>query len=225
MRLSVISTIVGGWHFQPEDRPSFVTVLKNTCKSCGTIAISSLIATIAEKIKRMFLERSILTWLNPLTYTLFLPLHLLACCFGACLGTFVSLFSKFSLILHVFTGRGFKGSAKHVLKILSRHFKGGIVTELTSKSVLTFGSYAFSLGLALIAFVWIDGRFDCEVAKTLDTTIAWIGYILGMMFSIWYPVLGLYCMIILNKYLKDFGEQQLEEAAAAGTESDGFNHM
>lgn len=225
MRLSIISTIVGGWHFQPEDRPSFVTVIKNTCKSCGTIAISSLIATIAEKIKRMFLERSILTWLNPLTYTLFLPLHILACCFGTCLGTFVTLFTKFSLILHVFTGRGFKGSAKHVLKILSRHFKGGVVTEFTSKSVLTFGSYAFSLCLALIAFFWIDGRFDCGLAEEIDQMYMWVLYILGIMFSIWYPVLGLYVMIILNKYLKEFGEESMEDAAKSGTENIAWNHL
>jgi len=225
MRLSIISTIVGSWHFQPEDRPSFGTVIKNTCKSCGTIAVSSLIATIAEKIKRMFLERSILTWINPLTYTLFLPLHILACCFGTCLGTFVTLFTKFSLILHVFSGRGFKGSANHVLKILSRHFKGGVVTEFTSKSVLNFGSYAFSLCLALIVFVWIDDRFDCGVVGEMKSPILWVASILGMMFSIWYPVLGLYVMIIVNKYLQEFGEQVMEDAAAMGTEGLGWNHL
>lgn len=225
MRLSIISTIVGGWHFQPEDRPSFGTVIKNTCKSCGTIAVSSFIATIAEKIKRMFLERSFLTWLNPLTYTLFLPLHILACCFGTCLGTFVTLFTKFSLILHVFTGRGFKGSATHVLKILSRHFKGGVVTELTSKSVLNFGSYAFSLCLALIVFVWIDGRFDCEVVEEIGSIYVWVAYILGMMFSIWYPVLGLYVMIFVNKSLQEWGEEQMEDAAEGiDTGNDPWNH-
>lgn len=225
MRLSIISTIVGGWHFQPEDRPSFGTVIKNTCKSCGTIAVSSFIATIAEKIRRMFLERSILTWLNPLTYTLFLPLHILACCFGTCLGTFVSLFSKFSLILHVFTGRGFKGSATHVLKILSRHFKGGVVTELTSKSVLNFGSYAFSVCLALIVFVWIDGRFDCEVVGEIKHFYMWVAYILVMMFSIWYPVLGLYFMIIVNRSLQEWAEEGMQDAILRGQEYDGWNHL
>jgi hypothetical protein len=143
------------------------------------------------------------------------------CLFGSCLSTVVKMLTKFSVILHVFTGQAFVGSAKSVFKILSRHFKGGFVTEVTSKSVLAFGSYGFSIVMAMISWKWIDDRFDCgTLARTEDGEgLIWILMLLLVFFSVWYPVLGLYVIILINRYSQDYGKEQVQQ----GKESSNYS--
>jgi len=110
----------------------------------------------------MFLERSgFLLWCSPLV-CIAAPIHLLMSCFGASIKFFITMLSKFCLILHVFTGKATLESGRNVFKILSRHFKGAFVTELTSRGVLGLASYAFSVGIAMVTWVWIDDRFKCD---------------------------------------------------------------
>ena len=53
LRLSVISTVVGSWHFNPTDMPSTLAAVRNAVTtSFGTIAFSSLVLTIVERVKR-----------------------------------------------------------------------------------------------------------------------------------------------------------------------------
>lgn len=210
MRLSIVANIVGSWHFHPEDRPSILVAIKNIGPSFGTLSVSALISSIAEYINRMLSAESCSSWISP-TICITFPLHLLMCLFGSCLSTVVKMLTKFSVILHVFTGQAFVGSAKSVFNILSRHFKGGFVTEVTSKSVLAFGSYGFSIAIAMISWKWIDDRFDCgTLARTDDEdgsgAVLWILKLLIIFFSVWYPVLGLYVIIVINKYIQDYGK-------------------
>ena len=213
MRLSVIAGVVGSWHFHPNNKPSIFTMLRNIAPSFGTLTISALISSIAEYVNKMAGQDALSSWISP-TICITFPLQIFMCCFGACLKTLVQMFTKFAVILHVFTGENFVGSAKSVFNILSRHFKGGFVTEVTSRSVLTLGSYAFSLAVAMVSWKWIDDRFDCgTLAGAGSSSYILILYILIIMFNVWYPILGLYIMIIANKYLQEFERGQLELGA------------
>lgn len=149
MRLSIIAGVVGSWHFHPLEKPSVWLAIRNIGPSFGTLSVSALISSIAEYINKTLNQTS--GWCSP-TICFTWPLRLVLCCCGACFKTLIQMLTKHSVILHVFTGKPFVGSAKSVFKIMSRHFKGGFVTEVTSKSALTLGSYAFSLGIAMVTW-------------------------------------------------------------------------
>lgn len=219
MRLSIIASVVGSWHFHPQEKPTVVACIKNIGPSFGSIAISALISSLAEYVNRILNENTWYWWISPMVIVI-LPIRLFACCFGTCLKTLVQMVTKFALILHVFTDQPFMASAKSAFQILSRHFKGGFVTEVTSKSVLNLGSYAFSIGIAMITWKWIDDEFDCGTLSDLETgdPMWFILYILIIMFNLWFPILGMYLIIILNKYLQDSGAAAVER----GIESSNY---
>jgi len=149
MRLSIIAGVVGSWHFHPLEKPSVWLAIRNIGPSFGTLSVSALISSIAEYINKTLNQTS--GWCSP-TICFTWPLRLVLCCCGACFKTLIQMLTKYSVILHVFTGKPFVGSAKSVFKIMSRHFKGGFVTEVTSKSALILGSYAFSLGIVMVTW-------------------------------------------------------------------------
>eukprot|EP00978_Attheya_sp_CCMP212_P029474 scaffold104840_cov53-Attheya_sp.AAC.3 len=114
----------------------------------------------------------------------------------------ILMLTKFALILHVFTGQAFVPSAKKVFKIMKRHFKGGFVTEYAATSVLNLGSYVFSIAIFLIAWVWFDKAFKTSTfpgaSEELYLITIWSIFAL---FNLWYPVLGLYIIILVNRWL------------------------
>jgi len=219
MRLSVIATIVGSWHFHPEDKPSVFTALKNVAQSFGTLSVSSLIATVAEKVNRMMSEKAWTQWVTP-TICFTWPLHCCMCIFGSCIHTFVKMLTSYAVVLHTFTGENFIGSARNSFKILSRHFQGGFVTEITSRSLFSIASYAFSFCVALITWVWIDGRFEAGTLLSNTQGYLWILYIIVLLFNVYYPVLGLYIMIIGNKYLREWEKAKMQRLATITTDDD-----
>ena len=148
MRLFIIAGTVGSWHFHPDDQPSIWLSIKNIGPSFGTLSVAGLISSIADYINRIVNRNQCALWMCPFTT----PLAILLCCFGTCLKGLIMMLTKFSVILHVFTGQSFVGSGKSVFKILSRHFKGGFVTEVTSVSLLTLSSYGFSIGISMVAW-------------------------------------------------------------------------
>jgi len=148
MRLFIIAGTVGSWHFHPDDKPSIWLSIKNIGPSFGTLSVAGLISSIADYINKIANRNQCALWMCPFTT----PLAILLCCFGTCLKSFIMMLTKFSVILHVFTGQSFVGSGKSAFKILSRHFKGGFVTEVTSVSVLTLTNYGFSLGISMVAW-------------------------------------------------------------------------
>jgi len=208
MRLSVIATIVGSWHFHPTDKPKFTTALGNIGKSFGTLSIGSLISAIADKINRVATQN----WF----FIVLSPVNLVICLIGTCFQTCVQMLTKFSIILHVFTGQGFFQSGKSMYKIMCRHFKGGFVTEVTSKSVLEFSSYVFAAGITMLTWRWVNDRFDC--GNPFDDDNSPNGFesfyiILGILvniFLLWYPVLFLYCIIFANNYLRKSERETLQ---------------
>jgi len=216
MRLSVIATIIGSWHFHPGDKPGILTALWNTTTtSFGTLSVSALISTVAEKICRMYQQPCWQSWLGP-AFFVTAPLQLLLCIFGTCVGTIIKMLTKHAVILHVWTGLSFIGSAKKVKNILSRHFKGGFVTEVTSQSVLKLASFAFSIGIGMLAWLWFDDKFNIQTISG-DGSSIFAFAILGI-FLLWFPILGLYIIIFLDKILRDgaWGDDKLWIPPMAG---------
>lgn len=204
IRLSIISTIIGSWHFHPSDVPSVFLSIRNTIYSFGTLALSSLIAGIAEKLNRMINRPSCAAWCSPACCVL-APLQILLCFFGTCFKGLIQMLTKYAVILHTFTGNAFVPSGKDAFGILSRHFVGGFVTEVSSQSVLTLASYAFSFGITMLTWIWIDDRFDCQSfpsnAEDGNSTGMFILYTFFVLFNLWFPVLGIYIMILVNRIL------------------------
>jgi len=215
IRLSIIATIVGSWHFHSNDQPGILVAMINAVKSFGTLSVSSLITTIAEKINRILSgEDWWKFWFNPMC-CITAPINLILCFIGNCFNTCIQMLTKSAVILHVFTGKSFICSAKSVIEIMRRHFKGGFVTETTSKSVLYLSSYAFSIGISLLAWTWVEDRFDCNRNFDDDSyedsdKFYWILWLLVILFNLWYPVLGLYIIIIANKYLQKWENDKTE---------------
>jgi len=220
MRLSIIATIVGSWHFHPGDKPSILVAVKNTLTtSFGTLSVAALIATLAERINRMVNESVLKTWINPLICITW-PFQLVLCCFAGCLNQCLRMLTKFAVICHVFTGENFMGSARNVFNIMSRHFKGGFITDLTSRGVLDLGCYIFSVGTWFLAWWWIDERFDCETLTNSSEMYLLVLWILFGLFNVWYPVLGIYCIIIVNMILV-----RLEQSYSLGTSFEKQNYQ
>jgi hypothetical protein len=211
MRLSIIATIVGSWHFHPEDMPGLFVAMKNVFTSFGTLSISSLIATVAEKVNRMMSEGFWKSVATPL-FCVTVPLQCFLCCFGTLIQGCIRMLTNYAVVLHVFTGEGFVGSARNSFNILSRHFEGGFVTEYTSRSLFSLASYAFSFCIALITWVWIDAEFQADSLPRAggdENIYLWVLYILVILGNVYYPVLGLYIMIIANKFLRDWERQKM----------------
>jgi hypothetical protein len=218
MRLSLIAGIVGSWHFHPEAKPTLMQSFKNTGKSFGTLSLASLLATIAEKLNRMASVEGWKGWMSPFICFTW-PLVACLCIFSNCANAIVKMLTRFATILHVFTGDNFIKSAKHSFNILSRHFKGGFVTENTSTSLLMLSSYVFSFCVAMITWVWIDAAFDAGSLAFFgsDNAIWFILYFIGTIFFVYYPVLGLYITIIVNKYLREFERANMDDPDATNS--------
>lgn len=217
MRLSVIATVIGSWHFHPQDKPGNIAAILNTCStSFGTLSVAALISTVAEKINRMASEPCYKTWLGPgICFTA--PLSLILCIFGSCISLLLRMLTKFAVITHVWTGLPFVGSAKKVFHVMTRHFKGGFVTAVTAESVMKLASYAFSIGLTFLTWAWMDNKFHTDSLPGGSDTAYILALILWALFALWYPVLGLYVIILVNRFLTRIENQNLWLPALAST--------
>jgi hypothetical protein len=220
MRLSIVATIVGSWHFHPEDMPSTFQAIANLIPSFGTLCVSSLIATIADKVNRMMSRDSWFSIMMLVTW----PLDCCMCIFGSCIHGLVKMLTNYAVVLHCFTGEKFIGSARNSFRILSRHFKRGFVTEITSRSLFNLASYTFSSCVALIAWVWIDAEFHAHSLPAEGGFTA-ILYLLLIIFFVYFPVLGLYVILLLNKVLRESEKKEMNDAIVNGTEPMNTNHL
>mmetsp|Transcript_3733 Transcript_3733/g.4809 ORF Transcript_3733/g.4809 Transcript_3733/m.4809 type:complete len:277 (+) Transcript_3733:2-832(+) len=153
-----------------------------------------------------------------------LPIHIISCMFGMAFQMMVKMFSKFALILHVFTGLPFFASGRKMVKIMSRHFKGGFITELTSQSVLNLGCYVFSIGISLLAWFWFDKTFGTTTLTSGLNAMLILWLIIGL-FNLWYPVLGIYVIIIVNRFLVQFEKTKLESRNNSNAHTDDDNDL
>ena len=220
MRLSIIATIIGSWRFHSEDIPSIFIAFKNIIPSLGTLSVSSLIATMAEEVNRIMSRAA---WISP-SVCITWPLDCLMYIFSSCINTCIRMLTSYAVVLHCFTGGNFVHSAKSSFEILSRHFKGGFVTEITSRALLNLAAYIFSFCVALVAWVWIDAEFNAGSLPTYSDSHIWIIYMLSILFSLHYPVVGFYLMILTNRFLRDFERKSMNESIMNGTEIQNTNH-
>ena len=204
IRLSIIAYIVGSYYLHPHNTPGLLRSILNTFYSFGTLAFSSLFTHIGEQVNRIMYEPCCTNMCS--TACLFIaPLHILTCCFGACLKLLLQMLTKYAVVFHVFTGKQFIVSGKDSFRMLSKHWVGGFVNEVTSKSVLNLSSYVFSLFITMITWVWVNNRFDCSSLPT-DEDVHSLGYFilffLFTLFNLWFPVLGIYTSIVVNSVLQ-----------------------
>eukprot|EP00586_Coscinodiscus_wailesii_P002071 CAMPEP_0172485486 /NCGR_PEP_ID=MMETSP1066-20121228/13518_1 /TAXON_ID=671091 /ORGANISM="Coscinodiscus wailesii, Strain CCMP2513" /LENGTH=214 /DNA_ID=CAMNT_0013250771 /DNA_START=82 /DNA_END=726 /DNA_ORIENTATION=- len=107
---------------------------------------------------------------------------------------------------------------------MSRHFKGGFITELTSQSVLNLGCYVFSIGISLLAWFWFDKTFGTTTLTSGLNAMLILWLIIGL-FNLWYPVLGIYVIIIVNRFLVQFEKTKLESRNNSNAHTDDDNDL
>lgn len=75
------------------------------------------------------------------------------------LASCIKMLTKFTLIIHTFTGLPFTDSARKCFHVMGRHFQDGFITDYASNSVLQLGAYVFSAAVTFSAWAWIDATY------------------------------------------------------------------
>lgn len=204
-RLSIVAYMIGSWHFHPQDMPSAGQAIKMTMtKGLGTVSFSAIILAIIQEIKK----RLKFKWYHHCgpQCVVTAPMAVLACLISYLLETCFKMLTKFTLIIHVFSGLNFLNSAKKCFKLMGRHFEGGFITDYASTTVLQLGCYIFSLGITFAAWAWLDETYNWDTLP--DPTndgengtgnaiffYIWLFYIC---FNLYYPVLSIFGIILLD---------------------------
>lgn len=203
-RLVIVSYVLGSWHWHPENKPTPLQALVvSGTKSFGTISYSGIICAIVEK----FYEQTKMKWYHWIPPFLFYagPYKIFCCILGWCLKTCIKMLTKFSLIIHVFTGDNFFGSAKKCFGIMQRHFVGGFITESSSKAIMQIFAWLMSVALLMSTWAWIDELYDWETVPGKGSAI-WILWSFLAAFCTYYPVLGLFVLTLLDGLMKNAGD-------------------
>mmetsp|Transcript_6211 Transcript_6211/g.12908 ORF Transcript_6211/g.12908 Transcript_6211/m.12908 type:complete len:647 (+) Transcript_6211:64-2004(+) len=208
-RLCTVAATIGSWHFHPDDKPTAIQAVKNTVtKSLGTVSFSAMILAIIEEIKR----RLKFKWYHHCgpQCCITAPMHLLSCLLMMVLENCFKMLTKFTLIIHTFSGLNFFGSAKKCFGVMTRHFENGFITDYASNAVLQLGAYIFSLAITFTAWAWLDEQYGWSTLPSIDNDnnivifYLWLFYIL---FNLWYPVLAVFGIIVadmvITKYASD----------------------
>ena len=112
----------------------------------------------------------------------------------------------------------FIGSEKKVFKIMSRHFKVGFFAQ----STLSLFCYAFSFCVTLATWAWIDDRFNAGSLPEESENYMYLLMFIGQLFTIWYPVLGLYVIIFIDQQLKGVAKDQMRDDAVGNNVDDAL---
>lgn len=172
IRLSVISLIVGSHHFHPEDKPTVMQAFQTTfTRNLGANAAAALIIAIAVRLKKAAKFRC---WM------LFSPPHFVLFLICWCVYTLIKMLTKFTLIIHNFTGLSFWDSAKRCFGVMTRHFQNGAITEAASANVLYLTCWVFSMGVTFIAWAALDGALGLETLGAADEGVPFEVLIIGV---------------------------------------------
>eukprot|EP00518_Triparma_eleuthera_P003966 CAMPEP_0182462158 /NCGR_PEP_ID=MMETSP1319-20130603/6508_1 /TAXON_ID=172717 /ORGANISM="Bolidomonas pacifica, Strain RCC208" /LENGTH=723 /DNA_ID=CAMNT_0024661551 /DNA_START=46 /DNA_END=2214 /DNA_ORIENTATION=- len=223
-RLIVVANIIGSWHFHPEDKPGPMKAVNIACTtSFGTVSASALICAIVEQ----FHKWARLKWYHLLPPFVFFvgPLKIFLCILSWCFKTCLKMLTKFSVIVHVFTGSSFMGSAKKCFGIMKRHFVGGFITEASSAAIMKIFSLVMSVAFCFSTWAWVDDLFfnkamACNSGALYDDdsgtcsdgswprwktvpgvapdNFLWILWVLLASFNIYYPLIGIFFITILD---------------------------
>ena len=195
VRLYVITLIVASWHWHPADKPTALQALSIVAtKGVGTVSIASLLLAIVEQIKRQTKFR----WWHILS-----PAHLLLDVLGWMLITCLNMLTKYTLIIHVLSGKSFLQSGKSGFHLMKRHFQNGVITEMTSKNVMTLSSLVFSFAIYVIGWVWLDDQFGTESFTVITHEKGlFLLFIILEGILIWYPSVALVIFILIDPLIK-----------------------
>mmetsp|Transcript_16846 Transcript_16846/g.32915 ORF Transcript_16846/g.32915 Transcript_16846/m.32915 type:complete len:638 (+) Transcript_16846:95-2008(+) len=177
--------------------------------SAGTLSIAGLIAAMAAKAEQAATARRN-TWCGDAP----------RCCSCDCLNPIGMLFqliwylmesfavtaTRFALLAHIFTSRGFCTSASAAYRTMGRRGTvGGYIVAQAGESVVTMGAYVFSLVVGMAAWEYVD---KIEGYDTLNTTShnvygEVLFYLLVVLYGIltYYPTATLIGTVVVSAYL------------------------
>lgn len=195
---------------QQQEQPlTFSNVLQRAVgkQSFGTLAFAGLVTSFLNIIRKR--HKRCYIWCGPQVIIL-IVVETILCLFGDCILHFAFVLTKFSVVLHSFTGKSLLESGKHCHEIMRRRFVGGFVTEISSNSVLWFTSVIFSLLMAMISWSWIDAAFHCTSFD--DMTYLLVFILLALFFT--NPVYGILFVISINSMIQRAEIYQYEKGEA-----------
>jgi hypothetical protein len=203
VRLFIVASVTGSNYFHPNDdndltnKPTFYTTLKRALgPSFGTLAFAGLITSFLDVLRKR--NRRCFMWFGP-QIIVFVFIEAVLCVFGACILNMAFVFTKFSVVLHAFTGKSFQESGQRCHEIMRRRFVGGYITEINSHSVLWLSSVFFSIFAMLISWDWMNKAFHCN---SFDNAMYIAILIIIGLFS-FHPVIGILLVICVNSSLQN----------------------
>ena len=91
---------------------------------------------------------------------------------------------------------------------MKKHFVGGFIVEITSKKIMIMFSFFMSSALMFGTWAWVDGEFDWNTLPGTAESYLWVAWILLGGIFIYYPIIGLFCLTIIDKGLKGQGRPE-----------------
>jgi len=131
------------------------------------------------------------------------PIDWIFICLGLCLKTFAQTYTKFALIAHVYSGKGFCAGAPDTWNLMKNWLGQAIVTDYIGKSVMRWITYALSLGVGFAAWAWADAvqnvnSLDMPLAALISVTIVY-AYVISQ------PFFGLLLVILIEQLVGQLG--------------------
>ena len=200
--LVISSMALGSWYFGDEGAPDNITrsAFKTALtSSAGTISIGSLVTAITQELLR--LARNKLWWTNPWGCVLKIILVMVQ--------KMIEALTKFSMIMHAFSGEDFFTSAKDCYGVMKKHFFQGMITDSVGQSVVTLGAYVFSLGVGFATWAWVDNKYGWKTLGTAfpgEESWEYLFYVFMILF-VWltlYPMRTIFVVSILTTYLTGY---------------------
>lgn len=211
IRLMIVATITGSNYFHGTNssaEQSFSEAYSRAFgQSFGTLSFAGLVTSFLDALRKR--NKRCFMWIGPQAAIL-IVIEAILFLFGTCFLHLVFVLTKFSVVIHAFTGKSLIDSGKHCYQIMNRRFIGGFVTEISSHSVLWTTAIIFSIITSTISWGWIDVAFDCTSFK--DQTYVLIFIILGLFFT--HPVLGVLLVIVINMTYEKLETYSFEKGEA-----------
>ena len=202
VNLVISSMTLGSWYFADAGFTGISTVQSAfktaVTSSAGTISIGSIITAITAEILKQLNKKISFTALGCLVKILL----------ATCMETIKAL-TKFSMIMHAFSGESFFLSAQNCFSIMKKHFVQGLITDSIGESMVYSASYALSLGVGFATWAWLDTEYGW---RTLSTTakvfdaIEWqyVFYFFLFLYVVMtlYPMRTIFLIAIIQGYVE-----------------------
>lgn len=203
LKLDVTASSVAAFFFNQWSASVPFTSLKNSVKlSTGVLSMSALIVTPIEYTIQELNKTT--WWLNPFLW----PLCIICCCASLILQPF----TRFLVISHAITGRGFVASGRDMFLMLFDNFVGAYVNDWLSSLVVTSSSKVFSISLAFATWGWLDAgperlntlQFIFTEGDDAETSfLIFVGMVYMMFYFLARPVTLLILLVLIDPFVED----------------------